>query len=298
MSSERAQRFLNELPELNQDLPCAPQVIAKLFAQTSPWSQDSNEDIARTIGRDQGLSARVLSLANSAFYGMNDTISSIGRAVSLLGLNEVRAMVLMVAAAGVASGLKGRDDFDLEAYWQHQVYTAMAAQALANALEGRADELDLPPISVGCECYTAGILHDIGQALTVLHCPDCWQSITQSMQAENIPLYEAEIRFWGLDHGLIGGMTLATWNLPPALTEPLTWHHAPEAAAKEHRLGASLLHCADALAHIADRSDESPPGSWPDSLLAWGLERDALLEDIAARTEEPQNIALLAQIDA
>ena len=298
MSSERAQRFLNELPELNQDLPCSPKVIAKLFAQISPWSQDSNEDIATTIGRDQGLAARVLSLANSAFYGMNDAITTVGRAVSLLGLNEVRALVLMVAAAGVASGLKDHEGFDLEAYWQHQVYTAIAAQTLADNLEAKQKELDLPPISVGCECYTAGILHDIGQALTVLHRPDGWKSINHLATTRRLPLYEAEIRYWGLDHGLIGGMTLAAWNLPPALTEPLTWHHAPEAAPEEYRLGASVLHCADALAHIADESNESPPGDWARYLQNWELEREALLEDIAARTEQPHNIALLAQLDA
>jgi len=296
MSAERAQRFLNQLPALNQDLPCAPDVIARLFTQTSPFSTDSNENIAATIARDQGLSARVLALANSAFYGMSEPITTISRAVSLLGLDEVRSMVLIVAAAGVASSLKERGDFDLETYWRHQVLTGITAFALSQALAERSDQLGLPPLAESCECYCAGILHDIGKALTVIHRPDCWESIVHLRQSRGVSQFEAEIRFWGLDHGLIGGMTLAAWNLPPVLTEPVTWHHAPQEAPEGFRLGAEVLHVADSLAHLMDAPGDALPGPWPELLEAWELDREALLADIAERAQTPQNRALFAQL--
>ncbi|MBU1001441.1 MAG: HDOD domain-containing protein [Proteobacteria bacterium] len=296
MSSERGQRFLKELPELNQNLPCAPTVLARLFAQTIPLSKNSTEEIAETIAHDQGLTARVLILTNSAHYGLKDSITTIPRAVSLLGLDEVRSMVLMVAALGVATSLKGRKDFELGPYWRHQILTGIAAETLAKALTISNSDPGIPQTIDPGECYTIGILHDIGKALTAIHRPDCWQSILHLAQSRGLSHSEAEIRYWGLDHGQIGAAALSAWNLPAALTKPLMWHHAPQDAPADHRLGAQLLHAADALAILTDNPLASIPGPWPEFLESWTIDREQTLADIATLAQEPRASTLISQL--
>ncbi|BBD07150.1 HDOD domain-containing protein [Desulfovibrio ferrophilus] len=297
MSTERGQRFLKELPELNQDLPCAPKIIAQLFTQTVPWSTDSNEDIATTVARDQGLTARVLTLANSAHYGLKDSITTIPRAVSLMGLDEVRSMVLMVAALGVASSLKGRDDFELAPYWRHQVLTGIAAEALAKEIMANAAELGIDEQLDPSECYTTGILHDLGKAITAIHRPESWQSIVHLAQSRGLSHSDAEIRYWGMDHGVIGGMALVAWNLPATITEPISRHHAPNSSTPSHRLGAQLLHTADALALLTDNPEALIPGPWPEFLDTWKIDQEQFLADLAIRAEEPRATSLIAQLD-
>lgn len=237
MNQERGQKFLLELPSIRNELPFSPDLLTRLFGLTDEDGASPLEAIASAIAEDQGLSARLLSLANSAFYGLQAQVRTVNRAVAVLGLREVRGLVLILGMHGLAASRPLPADFTLAPYLEHQLAVAIAAMALARESRTMAPD----------DAFTAGVLHDLGKLLTALYRPDDWLAEQALAAAENLPWHEAEERHWGLDHGLIGAMVLRSWNLPETLTEPVNWHHAPEAAPGRREPG-RIIGLADACA--------------------------------------------------
>ena len=127
----RGQQFLQDLAEIRKDLPYSPSLLRDLFSSTSTDSFATADEIAETIGRDQGLSARILALANSAFYGLQGNVSSIGRAVALIGLKELRNLVLIIGTQGLCNQHNLPREFDLQAHWTHQLAVGLISRMLA-----------------------------------------------------------------------------------------------------------------------------------------------------------------------
>jgi len=283
MSHARGQAFLEELPRLPHHLPYSPALLAALFAQTGETSLSSLEDIGRTIGQDQGLTARVLTLANSAYYGLQAEVTTPGRAVAVLGLSEVRTLVLTVGVALMARDRVPARLLDLSAYWRHQAVAALTARLLAR-------RLGLDPETL----YTAGMLHDLGKLLTAMHRPADWTAI-RARQAGTLPWYAAEDAHWGIDHAIVGAMTLSSWNLPLSITDPVSWHHAPELA-PEHRAEAEALALANALAHFVDGPAVPLSLDIPATLERLGLDRDELQAELLAVVQDPALDQLLRRL--
>ena len=280
MSHQDAQAFLAELPEVRNDLPFSPTLLHDLFLQTEQGSVASIEDIAKTISGDQGLAARVLQLANSAFYGLQSEVSTVSRAATVLGLKEIRNLVLALGVRGLSMRRPLPDGFDLRAYWKHQLQVAVAARRLGQVTgSDRAETL-----------FTAGLLHDLGKLVCALYRPDHWRAMTELAEARDLEDVEAEDAHWGLDHAIIGGLLLKTWTLPADLVEPVNWHHAPELAGESGQ-EACVLALADAFAHLWAGQDEagedSPLGRRLAALLdELDLDREALEEEIGDALED------------
>jgi putative nucleotidyltransferase with HDIG domain len=279
MDQTRGQRFLSELPEIKRDLPFHPELLRTLFAQTGEDSFASMEEIAATISQDPGMTARVLTLANSAFYGLQAQVSTVSRALTVLGLKELRNLVLVLGMQAMAGKSPAPEGFDMRQFWEHQLSTALCARHLAEAT-GAADP-DL--------LFTSGLLHDFGKLLTALHRPEDWQAIESLRRSEDISYREAEERHWGLEHGLIGALTLNSWDLPPELTEPVNWHHAPDLS-PDFQSQCGLLCLADALHHRLDDPSFPVPDGWRPVLRAHDQQlpdMDGLEDALWEKLQEP-----------
>jgi len=248
MNQAHGQRFLLELPAVQSDLPFSPELLPRLFRLTDEEGRSPLESIAATIAEDQGLASRVLAMANSAFYGLQFRIGSVARAVRVLGLREIRSLVLALGIRGLSDKRPLPAGFDLPRYLEHQFSTALTALALARATGAMSPD----------DAFTAGVLHDIGKLVTALYRPDDWQAQAELAAREGLPWHEAETRHFGLDHGLIGAMVLRSWNLPEELTEPINWHHAPETA-PSRREAAYTIACADACVRVLDGEESMAP---------------------------------------
>uniref|UniRef100_I2Q4V6 Putative domain HDIG-containing protein n=1 Tax=Desulfovibrio sp. U5L TaxID=596152 RepID=I2Q4V6_9BACT len=282
MSQERGQRFLIDLPAIQSDLPFSPDLLTRLFRLTDDQADSPLTAIGAAIAEDQGLSIRLLALANSAFYGLQSEIRSVGRAVAVLGLREVRTLVLALGIRGLAARRALPPGFDLSVHLEHQLAVAVAAMALARET-GAMDPDD---------AFTAGVLHDLGKLLTALYRPDDWLAEQALVTAQALPWHEAEDLHMGLDHGLIGAMALRSWNLPEPLTEPVNWHHAPQAAPGRPEPG-RLLCLADACAREVSGTTE--PGTLPTKAMALGIGLSlATALDLTAAALAERNPALLA----
>jgi len=251
---EEARRFLEELAESPPALPYEPELLPMLFAATRENSTASIDDLTALIERSQKLASRVLSIANSALYALESTVTSLRRAISILGFREVRTLVVMLGAVSAIKGAKLPRNFDATALWRHQLKAAGIAKALAAELGDPAgvcgpsatdeNRLGMTPD----EAYAAGLLHDIGQVFFAAGRPNIWEAVEDLRLKSGMQYFEAEDAYWGIDHALIGAQVLHYWKLPLLLTDPINWHHAP-ALAPAYKMEARLLSAANLLAH-------------------------------------------------
>ncbi|MBF0513341.1 MAG: HDOD domain-containing protein [Desulfovibrionaceae bacterium] len=268
---DRAQQLLLKLSAFKNDLPFSPVILQKIFTQTGDNSASPLEEIAATIERDQGLTAKLLRTANSAFYGLQAQVTNVSRAIAVLGLNEIKSIVVAVGVAAMGKSKKPPEAFDFTAYWGHQLRVGMAAKLLASLTH-----LESPD-----DLFTSGLLHDLGKLLIAIHAPADWLAIDAAAREAGLPTHEAEDAHWALEHGVVGSMTLKSWNLPPELTEPVNWHHSPMVA-PEYRKQALILCLADAL--VLSLTDPEAPSScdWSDVLAKLHLDRDRVLAELHA----------------
>jgi len=229
-------RLLNM--EVNQ-LASLPTIFARINeAVNSPGS--SMGDIARVISEDSGLSARLLRLANSAFYGFPAKIETITHALTVIGTQQVRDLALATSVMTAFGGIP-KELIDMRAFWSHSLVCGVAARVLATQRrESNAERY-----------FVAGVLHDIGRLLIFQNQPDLAKESLRQAQEENALLPPIEKQRFGIDHATLGGSLLSLWKLPPSLEEMVACHHRPLAAAR-YPEGAAIIHLADILAHVME----------------------------------------------
>lgn len=258
---DAAQALLDDLLRRPPELPYDPGLLRELFDSTRDDSMAPLSAVAGVVNKAQGLATRVLSLANSAYYGLQSEVTSVQRAVAVLGMAEIRALVLALGVSRMIDRSRLPAAFDLREYWGHQLSVAAGCRLLAR----RVPDCDAEA------CYTAGLLHDLGKLLIAAYRPKDWAAIRQIARDENLMDSEAEELLLGLDHGVVGARLLSFWDLPMALTEPINWHHAPHLAG-EHQRAALVVHVSDATLHLrerlAERGADGLPGILPDGLPA------------------------------
>jgi putative nucleotidyltransferase with HDIG domain len=271
-----AKAFLEEIAGNPPGLPYDPSLLPKLFAAAREGSRISREELTASIEKSQDLAVRILSSANSALYALESTVTSLHRAVSVLGLKEVRNIAVM---AGASAWLRSADlpaGFDAAEALRHQILTAELAKALAQALQGADAALRIKPD----EAYAAGLLHDIGKVFLAVRRPRVWAAVDERRKAAPLSFAGAENEYWSIDHALVGAQLLHYWKLPRMLTDGISWHHAPHLA-PDYAAEARLLAAADIIAHEGLDADGALPGEAA-ALMPDNADHAALAE--AART--------------
>lgn len=260
---KRATELLNFLKKSPPPLPYEPTLIPMLFTATREGTRTSMKDIARLVEKSPKLAAKVLSVANSAIYSPPSPITGLTRAISLLGFNEMRSLLVMVGAISVAENISLPIQFDSHSLWKHQIHTAAIAKALTIAL-GDPEVCSKPLTLHPDEAYATGLLHDIGIIFLAAKAPDIWHSLHIKAQGKNRSISDEERLYWGIDHGTIAACVLTAWGLPDVLCGSIAYHHTPYLAG-QYTTEASILAAADILAHNPpDISD----GQLADDILA------------------------------
>jgi HD-like signal output (HDOD) protein len=223
----------------------------------------SANDLNRVIALDPVLTGQVLKLINSAYYSLPNQISSLTRAIIMLGINTVKNLALSTAVLGSM----GREDsfrsLSMDAFWTHSLCVGVMAKALAGlkGIPGMQQE----------EFFVAGLLHDLGK----IPLNNCFaEEYRQALELSGIeqgPLPRAEEMLLGFDHGLAGKMIADKWQLNPALIEMLRFHHTPEKASASSRQLVGVVALANAYANLFDvgsAGDRYPDISRVNELLA------------------------------
>ena len=190
-------------------LPALPAVLEEVSkAMESP--RTSTEQIAKIIGHDQALAAKVLRMVNSPVYGFPGRIVSLQHALMLLGFNVIRGLIISTVVFDSM-------DASMRGLWEHSLGCSVACGEIARITGYRHPE----------EYAVAGLLHDIGKSAFAIQIPEAKAEVDALVAAENISFYEAEIRILGFGHDYINKWLGEHWNLPLIIREGMEYHHAP-----------------------------------------------------------------------
>jgi putative nucleotidyltransferase with HDIG domain len=209
------------------DLPAMPQIAAKAMELIgSPRS--TAKDLEEIISKDQATTAKVLRIANSAFYGVRGEISTLSRAIVVLGFNTLRSVIMTGVSetllARKRSGLKDR------ILWEHSIAAAIAARTVSVECGYPAPE----------EAYVGGLLHDIGKVVMDDNLSAEYEQVVEAVYNDGVSFVEAETEVFGFDHTAVGALVAERWHLAPPLVEAVRYHHRPGSAEIDRTLCATV----------------------------------------------------------
>lgn len=220
-------------------VPSLPQLYAQIVRELR--EPDMNlEKIGGIISQDAAMTAKILQLVNSAFFGLPHRICDPTQAIVQLGIEMVQSLVLAIHVFS-ESEFHGAVKSEIAKLHQHSLNTAMCARMIAE-LEGQNKNMT-------GEAFTAGLLHDIGRLVLLTNFADqCRESIAYSHQ-KSIPLAESERVFFGVNHAQIGAYLLGLWGLPIPLVESAMFHHEPRLCQTRTFTSLTAVHVANVLDH-------------------------------------------------
>lgn len=224
-------------------LPPMPQVTQKLLAVMRDEDSSAN-DVTKVLSSDQALAGKVLKLVNSSFYGVPQEITTISRAVVMLGFTGVRNLALGFGSVEALSKLN--KDIDMKGFWSHAMANAVAAQALAPFANRRTDPE---------EAFIAGLMHDIGAYVLASAVPDVYKDIMAKADGNQMAL---EREATGFTHAQVGQGLIQFWGLPEAFGNAARYHHDFQTACEEGHTLTALVALADVLACIHGGGFETP----------------------------------------
>ena len=198
--------------------------------------------IEKIISKDVGMAAKILQLANSAFIGARGRISSLLQAVSMIGTETVRTLVLSVHVFSQFDNNSEVSPF-LPVLWQHSISTAALAQKIAAAERASKVVID--------ESFTGGLLHDIGKVVLLAEMPHEYGAIFRKSSCEFATL---ELQQLGCTHAQVGAYLISIWGLPVPLVRAIAFHHSPSEAGESNFSSLTAVHAADAITSGVDPS--------------------------------------------
>ena len=232
-----------------KSLPSLPSLYARVVQELR--SPDASlRKIGELIEQDVGMTAKLLQVVNSAFFGISRRVSSPAQAASLLGLDTIKALVISVK---VFSGFEqsGIPGLQLETLWRHSM--AVGAIARRISTEEGADP------KVTDDAFMAGILHDAGKLVIAANLPDTFAKIVASSKENGVAPWEAERATLGATHAEIGAYLLGLWGLPDPIVEALAYHHGPRRCLSHTFSALTAVHVANALAYERYPNAEETP---------------------------------------
>jgi len=228
-----------------RDLPQLPVAVEKLLAVMRD-ENSSADDVTKVLSSDQALAGKILKLVNSSFYGMSGEVSTITRAVVVLGFSGVRNVAM---GFGMVSAMKKLGGVSVAEFWDHAIATGAGAQAMAPLL-GSGHDPD--------EAFIAGLMHDIGHMVLASAAPDEWQQAQERVRDGEDPV-TVEKDLMGMSHASVGQRLMKYWQLPDVLQDAARWHHHTKTTAGREQPLTTLVALGDVLACINGGDFENPP---------------------------------------
>ena len=218
-----------------KSIPSPPALYHEL--QSELQSDDvSLRKVAEIVSKDAGMTAKILQLANSAFMGARFTVSNPTQAITLIGTELVRALVLSVH---VFSQFKDPSATDCAVLWEHGIAVSCLAQRIASCEKCAKNVVD--------ECSTAGILHEIGKLVLLAEMPRQYADLLAKISEEPASVHAAERERFGCTHAELGAYLLSIWGLPHPLIHAVAFHDRPADSIENCFSPLTIVHTADAF---------------------------------------------------
>lgn len=258
------------------DLPALPEVVTKVVGLTDDPNSTANE-LQAVVSNDQALVSKILRVVNSAYYGTPSTVTSINHAVMILGMRQLRNLVLSLAAMSLVKARAPHMQEHQKAFWAHSFGVGSAAVTVAKRKRVDARTID--------DLFTGGLLHDIGRLFLLGYFYDQFAECVRVASERQTGVWHVEKDLIGLTHQEIGAMLGEKWNFPPVLTDIIRHHHGPVPS------GDCFVHIA--CVHLGDyylgKMEGRPEmGSLPISqeVAEWAGFSDEITEEIIVEVRE------------
>lgn len=221
-------------------LPALASVITNVMSAVI--EETSAREIAAIVEKDSSVTARILKVINSAFYGLSGHVSTVSQAVPLLGIQVVKNIVLTFSVLDIFPEEK-RDGFDFQKLWEHSFATAVASRLIAKHVEYGDCE----------EALVAGLLHDIGLLIFTKHGLEEYKQVLCKCEESGRPVTDIEVEIMGITHAETGALLAEKWKLPEILVVPIRYHHheiLPEEMHRQSRLLTNIVSIADVMCQV------------------------------------------------
>ena len=257
------------------EIPTLPVIIPKLLTLMENDKTDA-ADVADVISRDPALTSKILKVANSAYYGFSKGISSLEKAVPLLGFNMVQSLALSIGVLRSFPEGKKSTHFSQQDLWIHSLAVATVMKELGKRF-GKGEDREY--------LFIMGLLHDIGKIVLDQYFGELFhRAIEEFHNLGNIELHQAETREIGVDHGEVGAMLLTRWKFPDKICNAIAVHHRSEIPEGTNCDDVAMLRTADVLAHelgLEEGGNPMPPEIHDADLKILEMDENQL-EDIRA----------------
>jgi HD-like signal output (HDOD) protein/CheY-like chemotaxis protein len=220
-------------------LPSLPSLYVEIVEKLND-AETTIEDIGAIIIKDLGMTAQILKLVNSAFFGHSQPVSSPSEAAMYLGIDTIKSLVLSIHAFSQFKDLKDRG-FNLDALVRHSLNTGARAKQIAASQDANKKLCD--------DCFVAGMLHDTGKLVLAANYPEDYERVKQLTRAGSLSGCEAEKEIFGVNHATVGGYLLGLWGLPVPVVEAIALHHSPQLNTSPEFSALTAVHVANVLEH-------------------------------------------------
>jgi putative nucleotidyltransferase with HDIG domain len=237
------QSYLKTIRAYIARLPSLSTTAAKVL-ETCNNPESSPNDLNRVIGLDPVLAGQILRLTNSAYYSLAHPISSLTRAIIMLGINTVKNFVLSVAILKQLHNKQSFRALSVEKFWAHSLSVGVIAKCLAMVRGVSLSDQE--------EFFVCGLLHDLGKIPLNCQFPDEYFQTLDLAKRSRWPLVHAESVVFGIDHGIVGGLIAKKWRLSPAFIDALECHHQPDKSPPEHQQMVFIVALADIFSQLLD----------------------------------------------
>ena len=263
-------QLVRNLPSLSS-LPAVLNEIEKSLGRMDM----SMEDLAEIISKDPDLTARILRMANSAFYGIQAGVETVSQALSLIGLDELRELLngssIVEYFQNIPASL-----LNMKEFWKHSVACGIAAKELAICKKAPEPE----------RFFVAGLIHGIGRLVLLTKEPSIYGQILEEHQRSRQTLFSFEKEQLGFNHAEVGRLLLSSWQFPASLVNAVGHQHYPRKTASAY-LEASIVHVADFLVNAMDI------GNSGEASYVWV--NPIIIEDLSLNIHQLQSI--MVQVD-
>jgi len=210
MKSQKIDRIINSIGKL----PTLPTVYMKL-AHLLNAPDSSIKMISNIISEDQAVAAMVLKIVNSATYGFYNKIGDLQHSIVILGLNEIKNLVLATSMSKIVKQFESSNAFNMQEFWKHSIGCAILAKVLAETADLKDPE----------DVFTGGLLHDIGKLIHAAYLREEFNSVVANVMETGAQMSESEKKILGFDHAQTGSALAEKWHLPRKTVNMITHHH-------------------------------------------------------------------------
>lgn len=262
------EKQLKKINDYLSKMPSLSTTVTKVLAVCNSPTSSAN-DLNRVVSLDPVLTGNVLKLINSAYYSLRDRVTSLTKAIIMLGLNTIKNLALNTAILGNLGTAGSSKALSMDMFWTHSICTGVTAKAIAQLIGVNISDCE--------EYFVAGLLHDLGK-IPLINCfPKEYDKVVDVSVQRNIPLLRSEKIIFGIDHCEIGKMIAEKWKLRGATHDAICFHHNPGAADEENLQVTKVV----ALANIyAQTFGAQPDKSNDDEIIEIEVPTDPLFEKL------------------